>query len=64
MSGGRRAEKREVLPDPKYGDLVVSKFTNNVMYHGVLQRRFRRPLKTMNFGDILSVLWFYTSAMI
>jgi small subunit ribosomal protein S7 len=34
MSRRRRAEKREVLPDPKYGDLVVSKFTNNVMYHG------------------------------
>ena len=34
MSRRRRAEKREVLPDPKYGDLVVSKFTNSVMYHG------------------------------
>ncbi len=34
MARRRRAEKREVLPDPKYGDLVVSKFTNNVMYHG------------------------------
>ena len=34
MSRRRRAEKREVMPDPKYGDLVVSKFTNNVMYHG------------------------------
>ena len=34
MSRRRRAEKRDVMPDPKYGDLVVSKFTNNVMYHG------------------------------
>ena len=34
MSRRRRAEKREVMPDPQYGDLVDSKFTNNVMYHG------------------------------
>ena len=34
MSRRRRAEKREIMPDPKYGDLVVSKFTNSVMYHG------------------------------
>ena len=26
MSRRRRAEKREVLPDPKFGDLVVTKF--------------------------------------
>ena len=24
----RAAEKREVLPDPKFGDLVVTKFVN------------------------------------
>jgi small subunit ribosomal protein S7 len=34
MSRRRRAEKREVLPDPKFGDRVVSKFTNNLMMHG------------------------------
>ncbi len=34
MSRRRRAEKREVLPDPKYGDRVVSKFMNNVMRDG------------------------------
>jgi small subunit ribosomal protein S7 len=34
MSRRHRAEKREVIPDPKYGDLVVSKFMNSVMYHG------------------------------
>ena len=28
MSRRRRAEKREVLPDPKFGDLVVTKFMN------------------------------------
>jgi small subunit ribosomal protein S7 len=34
MSRRRRAEKREVLPDPKFGDVVVTKFMNYVMYEG------------------------------
>ena len=34
MSRRHRAEKRENLPDPKFGDLVVSKFINNLMYDG------------------------------
>ena len=34
MSRRHRAEKREVIPDPKYGDLIVSKFMNSVMRHG------------------------------
>ncbi len=34
MSRRRRAEKREVLTDPKYGDVVVTKFMNYVMYEG------------------------------
>ena len=34
MSRRRRAEKREVLPDPKFGDLVVTKFMNYVMHEG------------------------------
>ena len=34
MSRRRRAEKRDVLPDPKFGDLTVTKFMNYVMYEG------------------------------
>lgn len=34
MSRRHRAEKREVLPDPKYGDVVLSKFMNAIMYDG------------------------------
>jgi small subunit ribosomal protein S7 len=34
MSRRRRAEKRTILPDAKYGDLTVSKFMNNVMLDG------------------------------
>ena len=29
----RRPEKREILPDPVYGDLIVAKFINNLMKH-------------------------------
>ncbi|MEM8871444.1 MAG: 30S ribosomal protein S7 [Pseudomonadota bacterium] len=34
MSRRHRAEKREVLPDAKYGDTVLTKFMNNLMYDG------------------------------
>jgi small subunit ribosomal protein S7 len=34
MSRRHRAERREVLPDPKFGNMVVSKFMNSIMYAG------------------------------
>ena len=34
MSRRRRAEKREILPDPKFGDVILSKFMNVLMYSG------------------------------
>ena len=34
MARRRRPERREILPDPKFGDLVLSKFMNSVMYDG------------------------------
>ena len=34
MSRRHSAEKREINPDPKFGDLVVTKFMNAVMMHG------------------------------
>jgi small subunit ribosomal protein S7 len=34
MSRRHRAEKREINPDPKYGDLVITKFMNAVMRQG------------------------------
>ena len=30
----RRPEKREILPDPVFGDLLVAKFINNLMSNG------------------------------
>lgn len=34
MSRRHRAEKREIIPDPKYSDIVVTKFMNSLMYEG------------------------------
>jgi small subunit ribosomal protein S7 len=33
MSRRREATKREILPDPKYGDLQLAKFINTLMMH-------------------------------
>ncbi len=34
MSRKHKAETREVLPDPKFGDILVTKFINCMMYDG------------------------------
>ena len=34
MSRRHSAERREINPDPKYGNLVVSKFMNSIMRAG------------------------------
>ena len=34
MSRRHSAEKREVIPDAKFGDLVLAKFMNSIMYDG------------------------------
>ena len=34
MSRRHSAEKREINPDPKFGNLIVSKFMNSLMYDG------------------------------
>ncbi len=34
MSRRRRPEKREILPDPKFGDQILSKFMNVIMLDG------------------------------
>ncbi len=34
MARRRRAEKREVLPDPKFGEILITKFMNVLMIQG------------------------------
>jgi len=50
MSRRHKAERREVNPDPKYNDLVVSKFMNSIMKQGkksVAERIVYGALDTM-----------------
>jgi small subunit ribosomal protein S7 len=50
MSRRHKAEKREVNPDPKYNDLVVSKFMNSIMKEGkksVAERIVYGAMETM-----------------
>ena len=47
----RRPEKRKIVPDPVYGDLVVAKFVNNLMRDGkksVAERIFYNSLKLIS----------------
>lgn len=47
MSRRRRVQKREILPDPVYNDIVITKFLNKMMYDGkksVAQSIFYRAL--------------------
>ncbi len=34
MSRKHKAEQREVLPDPKFGDILITKFINGIMFDG------------------------------
>ena len=34
MSRKKRAPKRKIFPDPKFGSLIISKFINSIMYDG------------------------------
>ena len=34
MSRRHSADKREVIPDPKFGNIIITKFMNSIMYDG------------------------------
>lgn len=50
MSRRRRPEKRTILPDPKFDDLVVSKFINNLMLKG------KKSIAETIFYDSLEII--------
>ena len=50
MSRRHRAEVREVLPDPKFGDETLTKFMNYVMYEGK-----KSTAETIVYGALDSV---------
>ena len=50
----RRPERREILPDPVYNDLVVTKFVNNLMVSGkksISEKIFYGSLKIIESKD-------------
>ena len=49
MSRRHAAEKREILPDAKFGDRILSKFMNNLMIDG--KNRLQRKLSTMRWTE-------------
>ena len=46
----RRPEKRKIVPDPVYGDLIVAKFVNNLMRDG------KKSVAERIFYDSLNVI--------
>ena len=50
MSRRHRAEKREILPDPKFADVILSKFINNLMLDG------KKSLARRLFYDAMGVI--------
>ena len=52
MSRRHSAEKREINPDPKFGDLIVTKFMNAVMYDGK-----KSVAETIVYGALDVLAW-------
>ena len=66
MSRRHRAEKREIIPDPKFGDLVVTKFMNAIMYDGkksVAEKIVYDAFDTMEAKASTSPLTVFQSAL-
>jgi small subunit ribosomal protein S7 len=66
MSRRHRAEKREIIPDPKFGDLVVTKFMNAIMYDGkksVAEKIVYDALDTVEQKSKLDPLTVFQSAL-
>ena len=56
MSRRRKAVKRPVMPDPKFKDIIISKFTSCIMFDGkksTAEEAFRNTRKgaIQNFRD-------------
>ena len=63
MSRRREVPKREILPDPKYGDIQLAKFINALMMHGkksvaenIIYQALDELSKNSSSKDGLSVL--------
>jgi small subunit ribosomal protein S7 len=66
MSRRHKAERREVNPDPKYNDLIVSKFMNSIMKEGkksVAERIVYGAMETMQAKAKSSPLQLFHQAL-
>ena len=54
MSRRRRADKREVIPDPKFGDLVLTKFMNSIMKEGKRSAAERIVYGALDHGILIA----------
>jgi small subunit ribosomal protein S7 len=70
MSRRHAAEKRTILPDPKFGDLIVSKFVNTIMYDGkksvaekIVYGAFEIVRKKAKLGSDEAVVAFFHEAI-
>ena len=66
MSRRHAAQKREVIPDPKFNDLVVTKFMNAVMEHGkksVAERMVNGAFEKMEAKGKANALDMFKSAL-
>jgi small subunit ribosomal protein S7 len=66
MSRRHKAERREVNPDPKYNDLIVSKFMNSIMKQGkksVAERIVYGAMETMQAKAKSSPLQLFHQAL-
>ena len=62
----RRPERREILPDPIYGDTVVAKFINNLMLNGkksVAERIFYGALEIIKNKEKTDGLELFNKAL-
>jgi len=62
MARRRKAQKREVLPDPKFQDKLVTKFVNNIMLDGkksiaqtIFYNALEQAAKMVNSDDQMTV---------
>jgi small subunit ribosomal protein S7 len=47
----RKAKKIAILPDPKFNDVVVTKFVNNLMYDGKKNLAFKIFYEAIDIVD-------------
>ena len=58
MSRRHAAEKRQVLPDAKFGDVVLTKFMNSLMFDGKKSTAEGKELLTNKFWQSAKWDWF------